>query len=380
MRAINQNTGKTGQSGFASIVVALTLLIVLSLLTVGFAQLARHEQKNSLTRQLSDQAYYAAEAGFNDALQDVRDGNITDTNASATQCMTPVGSSTGYPHLAKTGANTARTASPAIDPNNDIAYTCLMVDLHPSNLQWSGVGEGQSRFIKFSTNGALNSLTVNWGSDDGHSTFVPTFTGGKFYSQANWGSSSTAQWPAVLQVSITPLGNMSRDALIANTFNAYLYPSSVGGGVAVNVSNSANNFGVYSGHCDSSASATYPCKVTFTGFNGVPGESYELHFVNYYDKTDVLVNNATSITASPLKFTGQVVYDVTGKARNVLKRIRVTMPADTNASLALPRGPLDGQSICKRMGTYTPAAGDGGYDPYRDEPYGNNVCNLSLDR
>ena len=42
-------------------------MIVMSLIVLGFAQISRRNQRESLDRQLSTQAFYAAESGVNDA-------------------------------------------------------------------------------------------------------------------------------------------------------------------------------------------------------------------------------------------------------------------------------------------------------------------------
>src|ERR1039458_10050844 len=65
---------KDDQSGFASIVIASVIILVLSLITVGFAQLMQREQRSALDRQLSSQAYYAAESGINDAVSAINSG------------------------------------------------------------------------------------------------------------------------------------------------------------------------------------------------------------------------------------------------------------------------------------------------------------------
>ncbi|HSX32249.1 MAG TPA: pilus assembly PilX N-terminal domain-containing protein, partial [Candidatus Saccharimonadales bacterium] len=55
------------ESGMVAIMVTIILMIVISLIVLGFAQIARRNQRQSLDRQLSTQAFYAAETGVNDA-------------------------------------------------------------------------------------------------------------------------------------------------------------------------------------------------------------------------------------------------------------------------------------------------------------------------
>lgn len=56
---------KLGQKGIASIVITTTISIVVTLIIVGFAAIARREQRQALDAQLSSQAFYAAEAKLN---------------------------------------------------------------------------------------------------------------------------------------------------------------------------------------------------------------------------------------------------------------------------------------------------------------------------
>src|SRR5262245_28445627 len=51
------------QSGMAAIIVTLIIMIVLSLITLGFARIVNREQRQVADRQLNTQAFYAAESG-----------------------------------------------------------------------------------------------------------------------------------------------------------------------------------------------------------------------------------------------------------------------------------------------------------------------------
>jgi Tfp pilus assembly protein PilX len=83
------------ESGFASLVVASVLIVVLSLMTVGFAQLMRSNQTSALNKQLSDQAYYAAESGINDAAQAYNAGYSLSKTACGANTDTSISDSTG---------------------------------------------------------------------------------------------------------------------------------------------------------------------------------------------------------------------------------------------------------------------------------------------
>ena len=55
------------QHGVASIFVVMILMTILALISIGFSHLMNRELRQSLDRQLSTEAYFAAESGVNDA-------------------------------------------------------------------------------------------------------------------------------------------------------------------------------------------------------------------------------------------------------------------------------------------------------------------------
>src|SRR3569623_1752522 len=106
------------QEGFASLIVGIIIVLVLSLLTVGFAILVRDEQRQTLDKQLSTQAFYAAESGVNDAINYIN-ANMSTYNGTTT-C-------TGAPFFA---------ANHTIDAVTVSSYTCLLVNMPPPNIRY----------------------------------------------------------------------------------------------------------------------------------------------------------------------------------------------------------------------------------------------------
>jgi len=100
------------QVGFVSIIVAAVLMVLLSLITIGFSKIMQREQRQSIDRQLSAQAFYAAETAIND----VKD-KIT------LQGSVP----------AKAHCTVADWGNGIIDPAEpDVQYTCLLIDPAPT--------------------------------------------------------------------------------------------------------------------------------------------------------------------------------------------------------------------------------------------------------
>jgi hypothetical protein len=335
------------QSGFASVVIALTMVIVISLLTIGFAQLARREQQNSLNSQLSRQAFYAAETGINDVITLVKAGIISDTGNA---CFS------GFPitYAGKTYTGTGSTGT--VSSASGVTYSCVTVSTKNYALEKKPVAQDTAWNTIFSTNPAaapLSSLDIRWEST----------TAGKVLRAVNSGFTPTtgaSAWnsPAVLQVSITPLVNTSRNSLIDNTFTTYLYPSLAGGPPSVAYNKTAGVTIV-----SSCTGSPYTCKATIRcleiastaaggvcGSGGTSGASYLVHILPYYDTSNIYIENAKSLIGGSLTLNGaQAVIDVTGAARQVLKRLQVHVDLGNFADM--PNYGIEAQDICKRIKT-----------------------------
>src|SRR3954464_6641054 len=63
MRA--KNAKLNSEAGMASFLIVMILMLVITLIVIGFAQVTRRNSREALDRQLSSQAFYAAESGVN---------------------------------------------------------------------------------------------------------------------------------------------------------------------------------------------------------------------------------------------------------------------------------------------------------------------------
>lgn len=342
------------ERGFASIVVALTMITVLALITVGFAQLSRREQENALDKQLATQAYYAAETGINDVTR-----KIKTIPYKPKQCLsaTDLGV-TDFTIGAK---------------ENNVEYRCVMVEVRPKSLVYGDVAHMGARNTTFSTSAVMNTLTVNWGSASGRGagTFRANPTTTPSTADFTPFSGSSDQWasPAVLQVSITPLASMDRSSLVNNTFTAYLYPSSGGANSVAYSTNIVDKGKVVSGSCNVVRSANYPCQVNITG---LAGDAYAIRIINYYDTSSIAITGKNTTTGSDVQFiNGQAQVDVTGKAKDVLKRIQVRVPLNEQSDF-----PLAASNICKRQETRPDYTDYIGVDNIPASPGVDNPCRL----
>jgi len=334
------------EQGFASITVALVLIIVLALLTIAFAQLARHERQSALNKQLASQAQYAAESGINDIMNALKT-TPTLPDANTGKCIPLDGFNNGE-----------------VDSDRGVYYTCAVVDTNPGELK-ADIDASGSWGTTFSSTQPLDTLTISWNSRTGQNTPKGSIDD-KFATATNWGSS-----PGVLQVSITPLDTVTRTALINNTFTVYLYPSKPGETTTVAYKASGKQGAIISGACHG---ASLLCTSSIENIKGASGSAitgpFLIRVLNYYDGTHVVIKGSSG--SNDVRFTdSQVKIDVTGKARNVLKRLQVYVPLDNGAKL--PGYAIEAAGLCKRFEatpsttTYRPPSTD-------DE----SICDLNL--
>lgn len=342
LRKLPLKQNRSEESGFASIVIGLILVLVLGLLVVGFAQLSRHEAQEALNDQLASQAQYAAESGINDALSDIQNGYINSGDASSTICMTP--SSTGLPA-------DALTANPVINAANLVSYSCLLVNLNTPDLSFKQVSADDARTMVTSTSNPLDSLTISWQSDDGNNNYVPNGVFPELMTTNQW--DTVHNYPGVLEFSITPLSNatMDRTDLDNDVFTVYAYPGKANGPASIAYNSAGGQGQIVSGLCGTAVPGTiYSCNVTITGLtNPNPDTQFLIHFLNFYDTSDVDLTGE-DVHGNPVTFSGgQAQIDVTGKAKDVLKRLQVRAPL--NPSSDFPNYAIEAQNICKLMET-----------------------------
>jgi hypothetical protein len=344
-----QNTLKLNKNerGFASIVIALILIIVLSLLTLAFSQLARREQRTALSKALAYQANSAAETGINDIAQIIQTAQNSPTASLNMSTLAAVNSD-----VCLNKQSLAWAPNNTIDATNGVSYTCALLNVQPPSLNYSCVSPLSGQTTNFSlASGTLDHLTISWGSCDGHNDYrsAAQFTSNALPPVSQWIGTGGKPAPPVEEVSITPVNGYDRSTLNSATAVVYLYPSLSGS--SSSWAYTPGSVGtMLSGNCNPSAS-TQQCQVNITFTPGqLPSTGiYLIHFLNFYDQANISVQGLDSSSA-PLNFVnGQALIDVTGQAHNVLKRLQVRIPLNGNNST--PPFVIEGSNVCKEFST-----------------------------
>ena len=345
------------QRGFASIIIAITLVIVTSLIVVGFARLARNEQTQVTDRHLSNQAYYAAETGINDATKAINSGFKTKkTTCGPLQLSDPSYYDPGATNL----RNNNLDATPVGTPNARVQWTCLLIDPAPSNLEYSPVSTESPKLFRFSgvlpdgvTPTTIHKITFAWQDADPSNQSFASVSG---ISNTAFPPLSSWVYSGILRVSITPLNVLSRNSLRDSTYTAYLYPSTFASSTVDYDTDPAVNGSILNGGC-STANIPRFCSASINLPALPAGTNYLVSMRSIYSKTNVsvVINGGAALV-----FGAQAKIDSTGRSQDVLKRLQVRVP--TKNEYYYPGFGVEAAGdICKSLGVRPGYASGCGY-------------------
>lgn len=364
---------KHNQDGLASIVIVSIIIVILALMSMGFAKISDRELRQSLDRELASQANYAAESGMNDARAYVEDkiknGGDPDTNG---QCLNPLPAS----FFAHSGSISGSYTQPSeLDPTDNIVkYSCIIIDSSPKQLSFD-IKAGESKVFKVSAP-TLRNMYFGWQNKDATpSTAKPLLTverstdtlppeGGPI--------GISADQTGVLRTSIYGIPNdpaivsASSDALNTRLYNAsrtyIMYPSSDSVAGRVGTLSAIGTSGSYIfGKCNPINMGRSPLpykqdggRYCNTGIRDLASLDpsgvafYYIRLTALYHTLSVVFQGSDSSNKPVEINNAQAIIDVTGEGNDVLKRLQGTISLDT--SYDLPNYGLQSMdTLCKRL-------------------------------
>jgi hypothetical protein len=360
-----------GESGIASIFIVLILMTVVGLISVGFSRLMNRELRQAVDRQLSAEAYYAAESGVNDA----REYLSANAGNNFTGC-------TDWP----ASGNSYFVDSGNISEDKVSRYSCVTVNTQPTELDYS-IPAGETRVFKLGGTSLadISKLYIGWENHRDSSASQPqplgTMTSGQ--GQLPQDGSVPAGGTGVLQVGVYPnmdgsskcsgtsaiLTSSSTDstnlALECASHSYFLYPNSPSGKPnTVDYQDNNTNGKTIPGNCSlpatppptslTNATSRYCNSVITNLYNISPSSddnhasAYYLRITAFYKTIDISIQatNNDSPTPKSLPIADvQGIIDVTGVGSDVLKRIQSRIPLQNTYPTAY--GIQSMQSICK---------------------------------
>ncbi len=342
-----------GEDGLVAIVVATIIMVILSLITLGFARIMQSEQRQALDRSLSTQAFYAAESAVNDVVRQIQDPNpATAFTQDKTTC----------------GTDPSNRFTGEVDTNLSAAYTCLLVDQAPETLEYTqgSIGTDVSKIVPVRADSGvpINRINISWEEDSStqqrEANAYPTCGTTPLPPVTQWTSRT-----GMIRLDVIPADTLNRNALVDGTMSVYLYPCAGGGtnSVVYSAHNDVNEKGqIVTVRCVAGGTPR-DCDLAINMDSG-PNRLYYLRLRSVYKASDLTVrvfdaaNNQLAIRGA------QVQIDATGKVNDVLRRIQVRVPV--SRAYQVPEFVIQTtDNICKQLQvTPNPA------------PYFENPCGL----
>ncbi|HEY8999429.1 MAG TPA: PilX N-terminal domain-containing pilus assembly protein [Candidatus Saccharimonadales bacterium] len=343
------------QQGMVSILVTMILMIVLSLIVLGFAQISRRNQRETLDQQLSTQAFYAAESGVNDATQLIN-------NALSSGATVYAKTSCAVPSDPAAAAFYSNLPTSTISSSN-VSYSCLMVDPTPPSLDYGDVNTDPIVVPLSTTTGLdFSTLTLTWKTKTADTTPIggcPTGMTKELPTSSAWTSSGCGY--GVLRFDLVPTSGsgLTANSLSAATMTSFVVPLQSGGTPTVNfAAGGSNTADVIGGNCNNTS-----CSLTVS-FATPASSQYFARISSLYRDVSLQVTG-TDTSSKQVNFSGaQIAIDATGKAQDVLRRIEVRVSTSsqdttTNGTQNVPTSQSElpyyalgsGTSICKEFAT-----------------------------
>lgn len=330
-KMVQQSRGdRSRESGMVSILITMVLMIVVTLIVLGLAQISRRNQRQVLDRQLSTQAFYAAETAVNDVRNLIKSNPGVDVPAK-TDCTGGTGPAATY--YSSIGAGSV------LDAANNVQYTCVIVDPTPPTLVYSSIGTTSTVLPIASTTTNITSIKVVWQSKDATST--PTLN---CPNTATSVFSATSSWTCgfgVIRIDLVPTsGSLTTAGLQSSLRTVFLVPQGSGGGNTLSTGSWSNRYGV---QCADDATA---CTVNITGLNSA---QYHMRISSLYKDSAVQISATDSLGAALDLKNAQAMIDSTGKAQDVLRRIQVRVPIQSSKNQLSDYAIQSNDSLCKRF-------------------------------
>lgn len=322
---------RTSEQGMVAIMTTMVLMIVISLIVLGFAQLSRRNQREALDRQLSTQAFYAAETGANDARKIIAAAAAAGNAIARKDTCSGNGPGNFYLDL-----------KPVIDNAANIKYTCLLVDPTPTSLRYSDVGTTSVVVPVIPADGsAISRINLNWQAKVGGNptTGCPATTNNVFTPTGSWSCGY-----GVLRFDLVPsAGNNSATDFATRTMTTFAVPFASGGSTTIPYAASGANGNVRVGtQCTATG-----CSLAITGLNQ---NSYHMRITSLYRNVALQVQAQNGAGANLELAQAQAAVDVTGRAQDVLRRIQVNVPLRDSSRNAMPDYAIQTTDpICKRF-------------------------------
>lgn len=335
---------KHNQTGAASLITVIFISLILMIVTVSFIRLAVREQRTSSDNDLTNRAFFTAEAGLEDAKQGIKNYLEDDSYALNADTCDPAQGFTGQ---LSTGVEF------------DTEYTCQLIDLTPASyVAQLDVNETVQTAINPVNEGGnpfnFDKIRIRWHALDSSLDGVPASlrTSTDLPEVSDWNNPSN-DYPAMLIVQFFSHPKSSSftttDLGEDDNYIAYLNPYN-GGTDAGDYDTQAGDGEILNANCDTGGvGSQYACEITITGFDGNSIQNY-MRITSLYTGTNVSVELFTDSDAQRYFGDSQAVVDVTARAGDVYRRVQTVLSLSELNVLPSPSTAItSGADICKNF-------------------------------
>jgi hypothetical protein len=345
---------KIDEIGYAAFFITFVIMIVLGLFVLGYTQISRSEQRASIDRQLSDQAFYSAETGVNDAIKALNAGYLT-TNPSGKTTCGPSAPFTSY----------------SIATND--AYTCLLINPIVKALKYPNISTDQSTVVPLSISKADGtpqvpaSVTLSWQNQGSTGTPLTNYAGcptsptnppiaysGTYGAPIPTFWNSTTCSAPYLRVDVvntnTLDGSAAASTNLENSNETIFFRPVAGGGSTTTIAYAGSTAPAeVPVNCRATGAAPNYCTVNITGLTS--GDYLRVRSIYAGADLQVTANNNLYLKGA------QALIDSTGEATDVIRRIQVQVPLAPSVTTTPDFAIQSSDTICKHFYIVDPAAG-----------------------
>lgn len=349
----------TDQRGIASIIIVTILVVLLSLVSIGFSRLINRDITRSIESQKSRIASYAAESGVNQVIDYLKRADPL-AGKNLASCQNDL--------LKKLNSTTGLSG----DKNTE--YTCVLLNLNPANLVYQKLDPLSSKVVKLQAPSPLGSVFISWKSSSDNTNLGPP---GQLslLDENSWNGKGYMPALRVTLYNVPSSGALSGPSNINRTF--FLYPTKGGGtnqvdltgpqaaadGSLISINCSNQHFNGFSYQSPGPGN----CLVVFSSLPGSndSGSTVYVRVTPVYGSADVRIEaqpRGGSDSRRNLEFINvQAIVDVTAKSNDVVKRLEARVDLGGASSLTetdnIPEFALrSAATICKRY--LVPSIGD----------------------
>ncbi len=344
------------QQGAVSLISVVIFIIIITIVIMAYLASALSQQRSAVNFDMSTRAYYSAESGIQDALRAFK----ADPGLNRQGCQPFIGGDT-QGRLGDTSLDASGKAK-----DYGLSYTCQIIDRTPTDVTGTTApfpNQETAMFrlspVTIPDNGGDYELRIRWAkkplSDGSVAGTLPTYTARSNESQdlpqiTAWRDGSNSFYP-MLRVSLIshPKANISRDTIRQNV--AFLNPARDNSSLEFKKSGTNAGEGLVSNaDCRQSASGgSYFCEKTIKlSEYDFTADALYLRVGSIYAATDfevALMKGNASVKLADV----QATVDVTGRAKDVYRRVRQAFPiaggyfVDTTPDAAV----ISAEGICK---------------------------------